>query len=81
MTAASSFTDSNTSEVTGQSDEGASELGSGGTVGVEGVAFKGIGDRLVSFGDAVKTSDGTYDGRGFNGLGRSLSGRSEVVLV
>ena len=65
----------------GQSDEGASEPGSGGTVGVEGVTFEGIGDERASFGDAVKTADGTYDGRGFNGLGRSLSGRSGVVLV
>ena len=59
-----------------QSDEGASELGSGGTTGVKEVAFEG-----PSFSDAVETADGTYDGRGFNGLGRSLSGRSGVVLV
>lgn len=67
--------------MTGPSGEGTSELASGGTVGVEGVAFEGIGDGRASFGDAVKTVDGTYDGRGFNGLGRSLSGRSGVVLV
>ena len=67
--------------MTGPSDEGASELGSGETVSVEGVAFEGIGDGRASFGDAVKTADGTYHGRGFNGLGRSLSGRSGVVLV
>lgn len=67
--------------MTGQSGEGASEPGSGGTVGVEGVAFEGIGDGRASSCDAVKTADGIYDGRGFNGLGRSLSGRSGVVLV
>ena len=44
-------------------------------------ASEGIGDGRASFGDAVKTADGTYDGRGFNGLGRSLSGRIGVVLV
>lgn len=67
--------------MTGQGDEGTSELDSGRTVGVEGGAFEGIGDRLASFGDAVKTADGAYDGRWFNGLGRSLSGKSGVVLV
>ena len=67
--------------MSGPNDEGASERGSGVTLGVEGVAFEGIGDGRASFRDAVKTADGTYDGRGFNGLGRSLSGRSGVVLV
>lgn len=65
----------------GQGDGEVSELGLGGTVGVEQVAVEGKGDELTSFSDAVGTADGTYDGAGFDELGPSLSGRMGVALV